>query len=113
MTFKTHNELVGIHIFDTHKVGNIDCSYFDLVACFGEPMDGDGYKVDAEWWIQFDSGEVATIYNWKNGHNYLGDDGTDTVMIDEWTIGGKHPSVVANIMEILTELQSEPGYMPS
>jgi len=112
MTFKTHNEVVGIGVSGTFKVGNLDCPYSDLVACFGQPMDGDEYKTDAEWWIQFDDGEIATIYNYKNGHNYLGDDGCDTVDIDEWSIGGKHPEVVPRIMEILAELRSKPEYVP-
>jgi hypothetical protein len=48
----------------------------------------DNYKSDAEWQVQFDDGTVATIYNWKNGRNYCGDEGTPTHLIREWHIGG-------------------------
>lgn len=112
MKYKTHNELTGMGISGTFKVGNLDCPYHDLVACFGQPMDGDGYKTDAEWWIQFESGEIATIYNYKNGFAYLGNEGTETTFIDEWSIGGKSQSVVHKVKEILAELRSDPLYVP-
>ena len=69
--------------------GYINTSYRDLVECFGEPhCDGDGYKVDAEWMLRFEDGTVATIYNWKDGKNYCGEDGLAVEDITEWHIGG-------------------------
>ena len=64
--------------------------------------DGDGYKLDAHWSIEWEDGKVATIYNWKNGLNYndkiiRGSDhyGIQLTDIREWHIGGKDPEVRA------------------
>ena len=69
--------------------GYIKTSYADLVACFGEPnCKGDGYKVDAEWMIKFSNGVYATIYNYKTGKNYCGEEGLDVADITDWHVGG-------------------------
>jgi len=74
----------------TSLQGYIRTSYADLVACFGpsDPNSIDDYKSDAGWTITFADGVVATIYNWKDGHNYCGDEGLDVEDITEWHIGG-------------------------
>ena len=61
--------------------------YDDLVRIFGQPSKGDGYKVDAEWTLQTPFG-VATIYNYKDGKNYIGEDGLRVDQIDTWHVGG-------------------------
>ncbi len=87
--------------------GEIECDYSALVAVFGEPnRKSDGYKVDAEWLLTFDvfSGmnkDVATIYNYKTGKNYLGDDGLPVSEITDWHIGGKDPRVVSYIASMV------------
>jgi len=74
----------------TSLKGNINCNYATLVEVFGvEHSDGDGYKVDAEWCLQFSNGVVATIYNYKDGKNYCGADGYDKEDLADWHIGGK------------------------
>ena len=74
----------------TFRVGQVDASFDQLVRCFGEPHDeGDGYKTDVEWLLQFEDGTVATIYNWKDGPNYLGAAGTPVDRITHWHIGGR------------------------
>jgi hypothetical protein len=79
----------------TSLQGYIQTSYADLVGCFGEPTcDGDGYKVDAEWIVTFADGVVATIYNYKTGRNYCGEEGQDVEDITQWHIGG-HPGTDA------------------
>lgn len=83
-------------------------SYAELVAAFGEPMTGtdQGGKVDAEWLIRWPDGVVATIYNYKDGPNYLGDEGTQVEQITEWHVGGyPHGSVdvVQRIADVLAE----------
>lgn len=87
MKFKTHNE-TDVQVVGTHLQGYIYCGYDRLVEVFGEPTGGDGYKVDAEWDIEFEDGKVATIYNYKDGVNYLGEDGEEVETIREWHIGG-------------------------
>ena len=86
----------------TSLQGGIYTSYETLVGCFGEPEEGDGYKVDAEWVITFADGVVATIYNWKNGKNYCGEDGMDVEDITDWHIGGhRGTGVVSRVEEVL------------
>ena len=61
----------------------VSVSYQTIVAKYGPPTTSDGYKVDAEWIIQWEDGQVGTIYNWKSGKNYLGDD----IHIDSYVFG--------------------------
>lgn len=84
--------------------GYLGADYTDLVACFGEP-DGnyDDYKSDANWDITFADGTVACIYNWKNGMNYCGQDGTDVLYITEWNVGGQNKDAVYRVKEALAE----------
>jgi hypothetical protein len=71
--FKTHNE-TNVDINMTCLLGHCteEVTYSLLVKIFGKPTDGDGYKVDAEWNIEFEDGLVATIYNWKCGKKLFG-----------------------------------------
>lgn len=85
----------------THLQGYIYEDYDRLVEAFGEPSEGDGYKVDAEWIIEFDDGTVATIYNWKNGRNYCGGDGLDVEAITDWHIGGRSKRAVELVQAVL------------
>ena len=70
-----------------------------MVEVFGEPGKGsaDG-KTDVNWKIEFDNGEVANIYNWKNGIRY---GNTNIESINEWNIGGYKSSVVKLIEELI------------
>lgn len=67
--------------------GYIDISFTELFDRLGPSLEGDAHKVDAEWIIQ-DGHVVATIYNYKDGVNYLGAPGTPTHEITDWHIGG-------------------------
>ena len=50
----------------TSLMGYITVKYSDLVLAFGEPIESDGHKVSGEWiFIEEESGEVFTIYDWK------------------------------------------------
>jgi hypothetical protein len=70
--------------------GYILSTYEQICASFGDPVSkGDGYKIDTEWIIKTPSG-FATIYNYKDGHAYLGDKGLDVEKICEWHVGGKN-----------------------
>lgn len=73
----------------TCLLGEIDLSYDEIVALLGEPTSGgDGYKVDAEWNLEFEDGTIATLYNYKSGPNY-NQDGSDVRDIRDWHIGGR------------------------
>ena len=89
----------------TSLQGEIDISYKELVSIFGEPHSkGDGYKVDAQWLLQFNTPEgpvVATIYNYKTGKSYLGRSGMATSRIRDWHIGGKEPIAATLIKQAI------------
>ena len=91
----------NVNVNGTHRQGYLKTSYVNIVTAFGEPHCSDGHKTDAEWGIEFEDGEVATIYNWKNGYNYCGADGLLIASITEWNIGGHSKKVVARIKEIV------------
>ena len=63
-------------------------SYAMLCKMLGKPKKIiDGYKVDAEWVLGTPFG-TGTIYNYKDGRNYLGKEGLAMKDITEWHIGG-------------------------
>ena len=98
--FLTHNEK-EINVSGSSLVGYVNTTYSKLVEKFNEPTNADGYKIDAEWKIEFPDGEIATIYNYKDGKNYNGSEGLEVEEITEWHIGGFNDSVVERIIKIL------------
>ena len=92
----------------TSLKGYISADYSTLVEVFGPPhSDGDGYKVDAEWMLQFSNGVVATIYNWKDGRNYCGEDGLDVEDITEWHVGGKSALAEQTVDQYIAQYYAE------
>lgn len=81
-------------IVGTCLQGYITADFDELVAIFGEPEWVDSDKVDVEWILEFADGTVATIYNWKNGPNYLGDEGLPPEVNEDWHIGGRSQRAV-------------------
>jgi hypothetical protein len=74
--------------FGGSLTGYLDITYADLVAALGEPnAEGDGYKTDAEWAVELSDGTKASIYNYKDGRHYLGDEGLAVEDITEWHVG--------------------------
>lgn len=98
MKFKQASSYNGSHL-----QGYVDVGYDQLVATFGEPhSDGDGYKVQAEWELEFEDGTVATIYDWKQGDNYNGPgEGISPQGIRDWHIGGFCKLAVTRVREAL------------
>ena len=75
--------------------GYINGSFQELVDTLGPPIGGhDEYKTDAEWLLILNDNTAATIYNYKTGQNYLGEDGEDVEDITTWHVGGKSSDVV-------------------
>ena len=105
MKFKTHNDK-EININGTHLQGEFETTFDKLVETFGDPTNGDDYKCDAEWEIEFEkqNGDlvVATIYNWKDGKNYCGASGDEVEDITNWHIGGAD-NVVTNFVKYALE----------
>jgi hypothetical protein len=85
----------------TSYVGVIDVDYKKLKNTFGTPSKGDNYKVDAEWVLQFSDGVVATIYNYKDGINYLGREGLRKTQIKNWHVGGHDQRAYDNVLKAL------------
>ena len=88
----------------TFLQGYLRASFEQLVRAFGEPHDpnGDNYKTDVEWAFKFADGTIATIYNWKNGHNYLGKaEGLELNNIDQWNVGGFNQKAVARVIDAI------------
>ena len=85
----------------TSLQGYVDTTYGELVKAFSEPGAADRYKVDAQWLLEFADGTLATIYNYKTGHNYLGLRGTDVEHITDWHVGGHQPEALVRVGEAL------------
>lgn len=97
----TKNEMKKIS--GTRFRGYIETTYDELVARFGEPYIAprDDHKVDVEWIINTPHG-VATIYNYKNGRSYLGENGLTLEVMDEWHVGGKNDESYDWVMQRLS-----------
>lgn len=89
--------------------GEVRATYDQLVQALGPPTypNGDDDKVDREWTMTFTSvldpeiTEVATLYNWKDGPNYLGADGLPPEAILDWHVGGVQPLAVRLVEALL------------
>ena len=78
--------------------GHVNATYAQLKKAFGEQhCDGDGYKTDAEWMLGFEDGTVAAVYNWKNGVNYMGEQGIAVEHIKQWNVGGFSKDAVRRV----------------
>ena len=88
----------------THLQTTFDESYANVCKAFGEPNAfGDEYKIDAEWNLITPAG-VATIYNYKDGKNYNGEEGLDVEDITNWHVGGHTPKVIKYILATLEDI---------
>lgn len=77
----------------TACVGEINTTYARLVEVFGPPHITGGDKVNSEWIIKFNTGEVATIYDWKMPYTPTDD--------YDWHIGGHKSGVVAKVLALV------------
>lgn len=99
MKFKTHRD--NIPFVPSSRVGRVITTYKDIISTFGEPLEGDNDKTDAEWELLFEDGTDATIYNYKDGKNYLGDEGQEVEEITDWHIGGSSIESLNRVTEVL------------
>jgi hypothetical protein len=108
MQFITHNERESL-IDETNgsaHVGDIEATYKEICSLFGKPLSYDKGKVDVHWVVKFNDGTVASIYNWKNGKAYMGDDGLSVQSIKTWNIGGLSQASSV-LVQIAVDLQRE------
>ncbi len=96
------NRVLSVEAFQDHSSlmsgtcyqGRINIRYSDLVRLFGKPLPGDAYKTEAEWVLRFhdydaDRYIVVTIYDWKVGPSYCGEEyGTAPEFNEVWHVGG-------------------------
>ena len=83
---KTFKETSGTSFHDTV----INCSVSTLRKVLGEPVNecNDGQdKVNFDWEMETDNGDVFTVYDWKEYRTLNEDD------IIEWHIGGHNKAV--------------------
>lgn len=77
----------------TGLIGYLEATYEEICREIGEPWrDGErGDKIDAEWAVMAQGmpDTVLTIYNYKDGKNYLGDQGHEVERIIQWHLGGR------------------------
>jgi hypothetical protein len=107
MLHATHNT-IDIDISGTHLQGYIDCDFETLTQVFGQPLRRgyDDYKTDAQWDIRFADNTVASIYNWKNGYNYLGTAGKPVHQIKQWNIGGFDKHAIDRVTSAIKEFKN-------
>ena len=103
MKLEKNNNIDG-----THLVGRVETTYKNLVEKLGPPhhdYQTEPSKVSVEWSLRFPkTNDVVTIYNWKDGKNYLGDDEGDEIEnITDWHIGGYNSKVVPMIKEVINK----------
>jgi len=97
--FVTHREK-SIPVSGTCLSGHLwNVPYSKIVEVFGEPEQTGHDKTDVEWTILFDDGTTATIYNWKNGRAYCGEDGLEPEQITDWNVGGFHGTAASLMVE--------------
>lgn len=85
VSVKQTNDIEG-----TSLQGYVDASYNQLVEVFGKPTYETGFskteKITTAWNLEFPSGVIVTIYNWKNYENYGKDPEPNEEY--EWHVGG-------------------------
>ena len=88
--------------------GYVRAGFDELVTAFGEPLEGDNYKTQAEWVLLFtlpDGDEVvATIYDWKKDCSIYD--------VTEWNVGGhdpRAPEVVIDYLNYVRDMAAMPN----
>ena len=95
---KKTNDISG-----TSLQGYLNASYDKIVKVLGEPHENyDDGKIDAEWNFKINS-HVVTLYNYKDGKNYLGSEGADIKDITIWHIGGHDKRVLKEVKKLFTD----------
>ena len=58
----------------TSRVAEVEIAPAFLVARFGSPLDGDGYRVTGQYYFKTLDGDLFTVYDYKATAAYLGDE---------------------------------------
>lgn len=89
----------------TFRVGEVDISGQDLIDALGPPHwtpdEGESSKSQAMWAFKFRDGMVATVYDYKTGKSYLGEEGQDVQETTDWHIGGKDKGAAERVKSLI------------
>jgi hypothetical protein len=103
MKFVTDHTVGG----GTSLQGYLNVPFSRVVEAFGEPSEGDGYKVAFEWGVRFEDGTVATIYDYKASSLYDEGEPTPEWMREndysDWHVGGNSKRAAELVNEIFAE----------
>ena len=97
-----------IDIIGTSLQKTTETTYNNIVRVFGEPHfdeSADGDKIQVEWELHTPYG-VATIYDWKIGACYLGNEGIAPENNTDWHIGGNNRRSANWVTKQITPTQS-------
>ena len=92
------------------RMAAINVTYQQLITTFGQPTadpNNDYYDV---YWLIFTPDGVAKIHNFKDGKNYLGDQGLEVEQILEWEISCYDLEAVEWVTKALAVRQENEGY---
>lgn len=109
MIHKTKKEIfIGFEReFGGHLQAEFTMKYADLVKVIGKPNSKcDGYKEDAQWYIHTPKGG-CWIYNYKDGKNYLGDEGLKISELTEWHIGADSKEIAEIVLRGINDINSK------
>ena len=95
MTFEKLN--CGTEVGGTSLQSTIAITYAELVDIFGQPshIPQAGEKTQAEWWLLFTDGTIATIYDWKSIY--------PVEEVTTWNIGGKDMDAEYQVKQTVQE----------
>ena len=91
----------------SHLIGVFGASYDTIKAAFGDPQEGEDDKIQVVWYIQFEDGTIASIYDWKQGASYRGEGcGIHFSDVDEWHVGGIDEKAMLRVSEVIDAVSS-------
>ena len=70
-------------------------SYEGLKKIFGPPIISRDVKVECEWVVEFENGDIATIYSWKEPYDEC----------YKWHVGGHKKRVIYAVDDIIDEAE--------
>jgi len=91
-------------VYGTSLKGYLKIGVRDLKAIFGDPIDEPSGDLKVNWeWIYEINDKIFTIYNYKDGPSYLGNNNITIDDIEIWHIGGKSTNVLEDIKILLDQ----------
>jgi hypothetical protein len=90
------------------RKANFEMEYAVLDAILPEKCKVSGrYKTDVEWHLKDTSGDVVAIYNYKDGKNYLGQEGLEMWQLTNWHVGAHSKQAANRIIGYIREQASK------